>query len=142
MPEHSNSPAPSIAALAAPMKRTVLTLAAPILAVLVCGAPALAREGAVLTPLILAVENAPVPFRGSDGNTHLVYELFVTNFSSGPAVIEGAEILSGDTVLARLDAAAVASRLQPAGQRESSGTLAPGMQALLFLHVTLTPNAP
>jgi len=142
MPEHSNRPAPSIAALAAPMKRTVLTLAAPILAVLVCGAPALAREGAVLTPLILAVENAPVPFRGSDGNTHLVYELFVTNFSSGPAVIEGAEILSGDTVLARLDAAAVAGRLQPAGQRESTGTLAPGMQALLFLHVILPSYAP
>jgi murein DD-endopeptidase MepM/ murein hydrolase activator NlpD len=142
MPEHSNRPARSIALPAAPMKRTVLTLAAPILAVLAFGAPALAREGAVLTPLILAVENAPVPFRGSDGNTHLVYELFVTNFSSGPAVIEDAEILSGDTVLARLDAAAVAGRLQPAGQRESTGTLAPGMQALLFLHVILPPNAP
>ena len=45
-------------------------------------------------------------------------------------------------MLARLDAAAVAGRLQPAGQRESTGTLAPGMQALLFLHVTLPPNAP
>ena len=104
--------------------------------------PGLAREEAVLTPLIVAVENAPVPFRGTDGNTHLVYELFVTNFSSGPAFVEGAEVLSGDAVLARLDAAAVASRLQPAGQREFTGTLAPGMQALLFLHVTLTPNAP
>jgi len=142
MPEHSNRPARSIAAPAAPAKRTVLTLAASILAVLVFGAPALAREGAVLTPLILAVEDAPVPFRGSDGDTHLVYELFVTNFSSGPAVIEGAEILSGDTVLARLDAAVVAGRLQPAGQRESTGTLAPGMQALLFLHVIVPSNAP
>jgi hypothetical protein len=141
MPEHSTRPAPSIAALAAPMKRTVVTLAAPILAVLLFGAPGMAREGAALTPLILAVKNAPVPFHGSDGNTHLVYELFVTNFSSGPAVVEGAEILSGDTVLARLDAATVAGRLQPAGQRKSTGTLAPGMQALLFLHVILPPNA-
>ena len=47
----------------------------------------------------------------------------------------------GDTVLTRLDGAAVAGRLQPAGQRQSTGTLAPGMQALLFLHVTLAPNA-
>jgi hypothetical protein len=142
MPEHSDHPAPPIAALPAPTKRSALALAAPILAVLLFGAPGMARQGAVLTPLILAVENAPVPFRGSDGNTHLVYELFVTNFSSGSAVVEGAEILSGDTVVSQLDAAAVASRLQPAGQRESTGTLAPGMQALLFLHVVLASNAP
>src|ERR1700750_2737095 len=88
MPEHSTRPAPSIAVLAAPMKRTVVTLAAPILAVLLFGASGMEREGAALTPLILAVKNAPVPFHGSDGNTHLVYELFVTNFSSGPAVVE------------------------------------------------------
>ena len=138
MPRHTHRSPPSPAA--APAQRTVL--AAPILAAFLFAAPGAARDGAVLTPLILAVENAPVPFRGSDGNTHLVYELFVTNFSSGPAVIEDAEILSGDTVLARLDAAAVAGRLQPAGQRESTGTLAPGMQALLFLHVTIPPNTP
>jgi hypothetical protein len=133
MPRHTDRPTPPIAAL---------TIAAPVLIALFLAMPGLAREGAVLTPLILAVENAPVPFRGSDGNTHLVYELFVTNFSSGSAAVEGVEILSGDTVLAQLDAAAVGGRLQPAGQRESTGTLAPGMQALLFLHVTLAPNAP
>ena len=142
MPEQSDRPARSIAVPPARIKRTALTLAISIFTVLVFGAPGMAREGAVLTPLILAVENAPVPFRGSDGNTHLVYEVFVTNFSSGPAVVEGVEILSGDTVLAQLDAAAVAGRLQPAGQRESTGTLGPGMQALLFLHLTLAANAP
>jgi murein DD-endopeptidase MepM/ murein hydrolase activator NlpD len=141
MLKHSDRPAPSIAAPTVPVKRTSLALVPPMLAALVFAAPGVAREGAVLTPLILAVENAPVPFRGSDGNTHLVYELFVTNFSSGLAVVEGTEILSRDTVLARLDAAAVAGRLQPAGQRESTGTLAPGMQALLFVHVALAPNA-
>ena len=109
MPRHSGRHLPLSAAL---------TIAAPVLFALFLAMPGLAREGAVLTPLILAVENAPVPFRGTDSNTHLVYELFVTNFSSGPAVVEGAEVLSGDAVLAQLDATAVASRLQPAGQRE------------------------
>jgi murein DD-endopeptidase MepM/ murein hydrolase activator NlpD len=121
---------------------SALTIAATVLIAFFLALPGLAREGAVLTPLILAVENAPVPFRGSDGNTHLVYELFVTNFSSGSAAVEGVEILSGDTVLGQLDAATVGGRLQAAGQRESTGTLAPGIQALLFLHVTLAPNAP
>ena len=133
MPRHTGRPITPTAAL---------TIAAPVLFGLFLAMPGLAREGAVLTPLILAVENAPVPFRGSDGNTHLVYELFVTNFSSGSAAVEGVEILSGDTVLGQLDAAAVGGRLQPAGQRESTGTLAPGVQALLFLHITLAPNTP
>ena len=133
MPRHTDRPTPPTAAL---------TIAAPVLFALFLAMPGLARESAVLTPLILAVENAPVPFRGSDGNTHLVYELFMTNFSSGSAAVEGVEILSGDTVLGQLDAAAVGGRLQPAGQRESTGTLAPGIQALLFLHVTLAPNEP
>jgi murein DD-endopeptidase MepM/ murein hydrolase activator NlpD len=140
MSQHPDHPAPPIAASTA-VKHGTVVLAALTLAALLLAAPGVTREGAVLTPLILAVENAPMPFRGSDGNAHLVYELFVTNFSSGSAAVEAVEVLSGDTVLARLDAAAVAARLQPAGQRESTGTLAPGMQALLFLHVTLAPNA-
>jgi hypothetical protein len=35
-----------------------------------------------MTPLLLAVQDAPVPFMGSDGHVHLVYELGITNFSS------------------------------------------------------------
>ena len=83
MPRHTGRPITPTAAL---------TIAAPVLFGLFLAMPGLAREGALLTPLILAVENAPVPFRGSDGNTHLVYELFVTNFSSGSAAVEGVEI--------------------------------------------------
>ena len=141
MQRHSDRFTPPLAAPAA-VKPATIAIAATVLAALLFAAPGAAREGAVLTPLILAAENAPVPFHGSDGNTHLVYELIVTNFSSGSAAIEDAEILSGDTVLARLDTTAVAGRLQPAGQRETTGTLAPGMQALLFLHVILAPNTP
>ena len=35
-----------------------------------------------MTPVLLAVQDAPVPFMGSDGRMHLVYELWMTNFSS------------------------------------------------------------
>ena len=40
-----------------------------------------------MTPLLLAVNDAPVPFHASDGRTHLVYELALTNFSSGDALL-------------------------------------------------------
>ena len=40
-----------------------------------------------------------------------------------------------------LDTAAVTERLQPAGQRESAGTLAGSARANLFLHLVLAPGA-
>jgi Peptidase family M23 len=93
-----------------------------------------------MTPVVLAVQDAPVPFLGSDGLAHLVYELWTTNFSSAEVTVERVEVLADGKVIKSLDAAAVAERLQAAGQRASSGTLAGSAQALLFLHVTLPPG--
>jgi hypothetical protein len=94
-----------------------------------------------MTPLLLAVQDAPIPFMGSDGQIHLVYELRMTNFSSADIAVEKVEVISEGATLQTLDTAAVAGRLQPAGQRESAGTLAKGTQALLFLNVALSPGA-
>ena len=91
-----------------------------------------------LTPIVAEVPYAPIPFAGSDGRTHLVYELETTNFSSGGTTIEQLEVLDADTgdVVATLDKEEVASRLQPAGTREPVDALDPSTTALVFLHVT------
>src|SRR5271170_7060521 len=47
-----------------------------------------------MTPLLLAVQDAPIPFMGSDGQTHLVYELGMTNFSSAEIAVEKVEVIS------------------------------------------------
>src|SRR3984957_21270588 len=86
-----------------------------------------------MTPLLLAVQDAPTPFMGSDGQVHLVYELGMTNFSSAEIAVEKVEVIGDGATLQTLDTAAVAGRLQPAGQRDSTGTFATGTQALLFL---------
>jgi murein DD-endopeptidase MepM/ murein hydrolase activator NlpD len=149
--DHSPMPAPARAALALSalsiflfervlFAKPVSTFAGHALATLAPASAARAPE--VPTPLLFAVENPPVPFLGSDGQTHLVYELFVTNFSSGEALLERVEVLGDGRAIATLDATALARRLQPAGEREASGTLAPSTQALLFLHVTLPADAP
>jgi hypothetical protein len=95
----------------------------------------------VMTPLLLGVQDAPIPFLGSDGQIHLVYELWITNFSAREAVVETAAVVGDDKVLETLDGAAVANRLQPAGRRDTSVTMAPSTQALLFLHVVLPTRA-
>jgi hypothetical protein len=94
-----------------------------------------------MTPVLLAVQDAPVPFMGSDGRVHLVYELWVTNFSSADVTVEKVDVLGDGGVLQSLGAAEINSRLQAAGRRESSEKLAGSAQALLFLHVTLAPAA-
>jgi hypothetical protein len=94
-----------------------------------------------ITPLLLAVHDAPVPFIGSDGYTHLVYELWMTNYSSSDATVQKVEVLDGNNVLATLDAKTIAGRLQPAGTREPVGTMAKSTQALLFLHIRMPKGA-
>jgi hypothetical protein len=91
-----------------------------------------------ITPVMLAVQDAPVPFVGSDGRVHLVYELWLQNFSSGNVTVEKVEVLGdGGAVIRTLHAAEIAGRLQPAGFRESAGLMAPSTEALRFIHVTL-----
>jgi len=83
-----------------------------------------------------------MPFRGSDGRTHLVYELWITNFSSGDAIVRQVEVRDGDRQLATYDQATVSTRLQPAGRRDASDTLPGGGTSLLFVHLTLVAGTP
>jgi hypothetical protein len=119
------------------------------LAVALLLATAVARTGLAaepgaeqITPLLLAVHDAPMPFNGSDGRTHLVYELWITNFSSGDAAVEQVDVLGDGRLQAILDAAAIAARLQPAGQREARPALSSGATSLLFVHLTLDEAVP
>ena len=109
--------------------------------VALCGVGADAQAHEMMTPVLLSVQDAPVPFLGSDGRTHLVYELWMTNFSSADVRVEKVDVLGDGNIVQSLDAAGIAERLQAAGQRESAGKLAGSVQALLFLHVTLAPGA-
>ncbi|MGA8305411.1 MAG: hypothetical protein WB723_07015 [Candidatus Acidiferrales bacterium] len=95
-----------------------------------------------ITPVLLEVRDAPVAFAGSDGKTHLVYELRMTNFSSGNATIEQVEVI-GDAgaVLKTMDKGEIAGRLQMAGQRTSADVLAGSTEASLFIHATLADGS-
>jgi hypothetical protein len=94
-----------------------------------------------LTPLLLAVPSAPVPFTGSDSKVHLAYELQLTNFTSSEAAVQHVDILSDGQMLATLDERAIAGRLQPFGTRTATDRMAPSTSALLFLHLALPAGA-
>ena len=120
-------------------------LAAPFVFALLLAPFAIGRAQASenMTPLLLAVQDAPVPFMGSDGKIHLVYELGMTNFSSAEIAVEKVEIVGDGSVLQTLDTAAIASRLQPAGLREAAGTLpkAPTVSSFSMLRSPREPRS-
>src|SRR5271163_792834 len=122
------------------MRRTTSAISVAALSLLLffaalVGSPSASER---ITPVLLSVQDAPIPFIGSDGREHLVYELWMTNFSSANVAVEQVEILgSGGAVLQTLNASEIATRLQPAGLREPSATMSASTDALLFIHVVL-----
>ena len=112
-----------------------------VVSIVVRGPAARSEAEESMTPVLLAVHDAPIPFMGSDARTHLVYELWMTNASSADISVEKVEVLGDGSLLQTLDSAAVGARLQPLGRRESSGALASGSQALLFINLTLPVGA-
>lgn len=93
----------------------------------------------------LQVPVAPSPVR-MEGASWLLYELQLTNFSSGPLRLQGVQVRDGDDgrVLADLDAAALAPRLQRIGAAasEPARALAPGEREVLYLELRLPEGAP
>jgi hypothetical protein len=90
-----------------------------------------------MTPILLEVADAPIPFAGSDGKTHLVYELRMMNFTSGNVSVQQVDVLGDGSTIATLDAAQIGTRLQPFGKRDAASDLTAGAGAQLFLHLTL-----
>lgn len=90
-----------------------------------------------MTPLLGAVPFAPVPFAGSDGKTHMVYELAVTNFTSAAMTIGDLKIEDGESgrTVGELDAAQLKDRLQPAGSRQGADHLEAGQAGTIFIHL-------
>lgn len=93
-----------------------------------------------MTPLLLAVDDAPVPFRASDGPHASRLRVGIDQLLQRRCPIQKLEVLGDGAVLETLDTAAIARRLQSAGQRESIAALPKSTNALLFLNVTLAED--
>src|SRR5277367_4988904 len=95
------------------MKLAVLTALGSLAFVAVSIAPPSAASSSAdserITPVMLVVQDAPVAFTGSDGRTHLAYELWLKNFSSGKVALEKVEILGDGSVLRTLDSTEIAT---------------------------------
>lgn len=78
-----------------------------LVSIALCVAVGGAQVAEKMTPALLTVQDAPVPFMGSDGRVHLVYELWVANFSSAEVTVEKVDVLGDGSVLQSLGAAEI-----------------------------------
>jgi len=94
--------------------------------------------GVQLTPLLVEPLSRPVPVRGADGRTHLLYELLLTNATRGPVRL-GAITVRGDDeeVLATIPAEAAARSLQLLGERTPTAVLEQAQAGVLFVALAL-----
>jgi hypothetical protein len=97
------------------------------------------------TPLVADVLAAPHAVRGSDGRTHLVYEIRIANATDGQVSLKRINVLDGrsGTTMAALDAQAIGGRFSLGGRRGSeSNELGASQFGVAFMHVALEANAP
>ncbi|MET0451086.1 MAG: M23 family metallopeptidase [Mycobacterium sp.] len=96
-----------------------------------------------LTPLLASVPFPPVPFAGSDGKTHMVYELAVTNFTNARMTVDELKVLDGQSgaEIGVLDADELKDRVQPAGTRDGADRIEPGQAATIFIHLVVDAGA-
>lgn len=98
-----------------------------------------------LTPILLETEAPLRLLPGADGDRHLVYELRLSNITSGEATLRELRVIDAgrDTVLAVLDAETIASRFGHGARRDFQGaTMGGSAFGLLFVHVALPPDTP
>jgi hypothetical protein len=96
--------------------------------------------------LEMRVPLEPTAF-SSGGQTHLAYELVVTNFSGNPLTLRRIEVLDGDrssaTPILVLDSGQLDDTLQPVGDQRTAGgsdvphQLASGSTSVVFVWITL-----
>lgn len=105
----------------------------------------LAHAQDALAPVEARVPFAPTAFVGSDGATHLAYELHITNFygDTGPLKPEGLEVFGDQagTPLLSLSAEQLASWVRPAPEEHAPVSIAPGKRAVVFVWITLPAGA-
>lgn len=101
----------------------------------------LAHAQEALAPVEARVPFAPTSFVGSDGATHLAYELHISNFygDTGPFKAEGLEVFADQdkTPLLSLSAEQLASWVRPAPEEHAPVSIESGKRVVVFVWITL-----
>jgi len=93
------------------------------------------------TPADVVVPAHPIPFRGADGQSHLIYELHITNFSRGVLRLKRIEVLGDRGPIALFEGRELLDILALVGiDAYDTRAVGPGLRAVAFLNVPLADD--
>lgn len=92
------------------------------------------------TPVVGSVLAAPIPVPGTDGATHLAYELVLSNALGQPVTIDSITVEGDGAQLLSLSGDDLSPWMKPLGAAANGTKLVPGQQATVILDVAI-PSA-
>ncbi|MFF8866097.1 M23 family metallopeptidase [Streptomyces sp. NPDC015139] len=100
--------------------------------------PASSAGQDAITPVTASATTVPVPVRGTDGRTHLAYELTVVNESTLPATLTGVTVRDrdGHRTLLKLTGDSLEAHFRPSGSApgaKPTDQLSPGRQGRVWI---------
>ncbi len=136
--------------LPAPLRRvpTVLAVLTAILLLAACSSGSNPEPTAtpgpppMATPLIGSAIAAPVPVPATDGRTHLVYELQLTNALGGNTTLDALTVSAGDRKLLTLSGDNLKYWTRALGGPTATNVLGPGQTGIVWLDVAIDGGAP
>ncbi|MEW5812796.1 MAG: M23 family metallopeptidase [Actinomycetota bacterium] len=99
-------------------------------------------EPSVITPVLAHAVAEPIPVPATDGKTHLVYELALTNTLSQQVSLTSLDVRAGDQTLLTLPADQLTAATRISGTSTATGVIGPAQSAHVWLDVTLPAGAP
>lgn len=99
-------------------------------------------EPSVLTPVLAQAVAEPIPVPATDGKTHLVYELTLTNTLSQDVSLTSLEVRAGGQRLLTLPADRLTAATRLTGTATPTGVLGPAQTAHVWLDVALPAGSP
>lgn len=99
---------------------------------------AVPAPGPARVPIDVLVPAPPIPFRGAGGQSHLIYELHITNFSASEQNLTRIEVIGEGGPLAALEGKDLAdSLMRPGIKTDDPRKIGAGLRAVAFLMVPL-----
>ncbi|WP_370647176.1 M23 family metallopeptidase [Mycobacterium sp. IDR2000157661] len=96
----------------------------------------------VATPLIAEAVTEPIPVPATDGKTHLVYEIRLTNVMAEDVTLRSLTVLDRDTALLSLSGDELTDWTRLLGTATPTAKIGPAQSAAIWLDVTLENDAP
>ncbi len=100
--------------------------------------PAIPAPSPFGAPVEVIIPAPPIPFRGAAGQSHLMYELHITNFSAETQNLTRVEVLGDTGSMASFEGKELLDTLmQPGNKTNDARKIGPGRRAVAFLSIPL-----